>query len=369
MKIRVDLSCSDKDDSYDILIDSGIFGAKPDKNITDIFNSIGLKGRVFVIMSKTVAGLYEKVIISFLKNAGIEPLILTLPDGEVTKSLRYFSDIQDKLVENRLERSDFIIAFGGGVIGDMAGFAAATYLRGINFIQIPTTLLADVDSSVGGKTGIDHPKGKNLIGAFYQPKAVIIDVGLLKSLNKRELVNGFAEVIKYGAVLDGELFSYLENNYGKILSYDGDSLTHIIERSCSIKADVVKKDEKEAGLRSVLNFGHTLGHAIETLYDYENIKHGEGIAIGMVFAAALSKKLGLCGGETVRRVKNLIENSGLPVKIPEFTPEQYINAMKLDKKVNEKQIKFVLIADIGSFEFKRLDFDLIYDFLKTLPKK
>ena len=368
MKIRVDLSRSVKDDSYDILIDSGIFGAKPDKNITDIFNSIGLKGRAFVITSKTVAGLYEKVIISFLKNAGIDALILTLPDGEATKSLRYFSDIQDKLIENRIERSDYIVALGGGVIGDLAGFAAATYLRGINFIQIPTTLLADVDSSVGGKTGIDHPKGKNLIGAFYQPKAVIIDVNLLKSLDKRELVNGFAEVIKYGAVLDGELFSYLENNYGKILSYDGNSLTHIIERSCSIKADVVKKDEKEAGLRSVLNFGHTLGHAIETLYDYENIKHGEGIAIGMVFAAALSKKLGLCGGETVRRIENLIKNSGLPVKIPEFTPEQYINAMKLDKKVSEKQIKFVLIKDIGSYEFKKLDFDFISDFLKALPK-
>jgi 3-dehydroquinate synthase len=367
MKIRVDLNLTAKDNGYDILIDSGIVSGGYNKETAAVLSSSGLnlKGRALVITCKTVNGLYGNAVSSFLKNYGADDFaVMVLPDGEATKSLGYLSDIHDRLVENRFERSDFIIAFGGGVIGDIAGFAAATYLRGINFIQVPTTLLADVDSSVGGKTGIDHPKGKNLIGAFYQPKAVLIDVDLLKTLDKRELINGFAEVIKYGAVLDAGFFAYLEKGYEKVLSYDKDALTHIIERSCSIKAEVVKEDEKEAGLRSVLNFGHSLGHAVETLYNYETVKHGEAISIGMVFAAALSKKMGLCSEETVKRIRNLIKNSGLPSDIPGFTPEQYINAMKLDKKVSEKQIKFVLVKDIGKYEFRKLDFDFILSFLK-----
>ncbi len=367
MKIRVDLNLTAKDNGYDILIDSGIVSGGYNKETAAVLSSSGLnlKGRILVVTSKTVEGLYGNAVSSFLKNYGADDFaFMVLPDGESTKSLKYLSDIHDRLVESRFERSDFIVAFGGGVIGDIAGFAAATYLRGINFIQVPTTLLADVDSSVGGKTGIDHPKGKNLIGAFYQPKAVLIDVGLLKTLDKRELINGFAEVIKYGAVLDAGFFAYLEGGYEKVLSYDEDALTYIIERSCDIKAEVVKEDEKEAGLRSVLNFGHSLGHAVETLYNYETVKHGEAIAIGMVFAAALSKKIGLCGEETVKRIVNLIKNSGLPSDIPNFTPEQYINAMKLDKKVSEEQIKFVLVKDIGKYEFRKLDFDFILSFLK-----
>ncbi len=378
MKIRVDLNLSSCDNSYDILIESGILkncinAAERRRNgncsfeyeeTAGILKSAGLKGRTFIITSETVNGLYGKDISAFLKEYGVkEEAIFVLPDGEKTKSLEYLSRIYDRLIEKKLERSDFIVAFGGGVIGDLAGFAAATYLRGIKFIQVPTTLLADVDSSVGGKTGIDHHAGKNLIGAFYQPKAVIIDVDLLKTLDKRELINGFAEVIKYGAVLDAELFAYLETNYEKIISFDKDSLIHIIQKSCSIKAAIVKEDEKEEGVRSVLNFGHSLGHAVEALYNYEGIKHGEAISIGMIFAAKLSKKLGLCFEDTVSKVKNLIKNSGLPADIPKFSPEQYLNAMKLDKKVNERQIKFVLIKEIGKFEFKKLDFDFIHDFL------
>lgn len=369
MKIRVDLSSSTKDSSYDILIGSGIVNAKAGDEIINVFNSAGLKNRAFVITSETVSGLYRSLLNGFLENAGIKPVVLSLPDGEGTKSLKYLSYIYDELIKNRFERGDFIIAFGGGVIGDLSGFAAATYLRGINFIQIPTTLLADVDSSVGGKTGIDHPGGKNLIGAFYQPRCVIIDVDFLDTLSERELKNGFAEVIKYGAVLDNEFFIYLENNYEKILSRHKDSLMHIIEKSCAIKADVVNKDEKEAGLRSVLNFGHSLGHAVETLYNYETVKHGEAIAIGMVFASMLSEDLGLCTGETAGRVKTLIKNSGLPVKVPDFSPEEYINAMKLDKKVKGKLIKFVLIKDIGSFVFKELDFEYLMKFLKKIKDR
>jgi 3-dehydroquinate synthase len=371
MKIRVEPESSGKKDGYDIIIDAGIIGGNPAGKTVSLLNSAGinLKAGFLAVTTKTVHGLYGDKFSAFLKKCGIENFdFIVLPDGESTKSLKYLSDIHDRLIDKRMERSDYIIAFGGGVIGDLAGFAAATYLRGINFIQVPTTLLADVDSSVGGKTGIDHPKGKNLIGSFYQPKAVLIDVDMLKTLDKRELANGFAEVIKYGAALDADFFKYLESNYKKILTYDEESLIHIIERSCSIKADIVNKDEKESGLRSVLNFGHSLGHAVETLYNYENIKHGEAIAVGMVFAAKLSKHLGLCGEEDVNRIKNLIINSGLPADIPDFTPEQYINAMKLDKKVADKQIKFVLIKRIGTFEFKMLDFGLIYDYLTKLTK-
>ncbi|MGC8555118.1 MAG: 3-dehydroquinate synthase [Candidatus Acidulodesulfobacterium sp.] len=367
MKIRVEPESSGKKNGYDIIIDTGIIGGISAGKTDSLLNSaaINLKAGFLTVTTKTVHGLYGDKFSAFLKKCGIENFdFIILPDGESAKSLKYLSDIHDRLIDKRMERSDYIIALGGGVAGDLAGFAAATYLRGINFIQVPTTLLADVDSSVGGKTGIDHPKGKNLIGSFYQPKAVLIDVDLLKTLDKRELANGFAEVIKYGAALDADFFSYLESNYKKILAYDEESLIHIIERSCSIKADIVNKDEKESGLRSVLNFGHSLGHAIETLYNYENIKHGEAIAIGMVFAAKLSKHLGLCGEEDADRIKNLIINSGLPADIPDFTPEQYVNAMKLDKKVADKQIKFVLIKGIGTYEFKMLDFNLILDYLK-----
>ncbi|MHB1664857.1 MAG: 3-dehydroquinate synthase [bacterium] len=359
MKIRVDLAHSAKDASYDILINSNI-------SIGTILESIGIKKRVCIVTCKTVNDLYGFSISNLLNSAGIEPVFIILPDGETAKSIKYLSYVYDELIKNRFERSDYIIAFGGGVIGDLAGYAAASYLRGVNFVQIPTTLLSDVDSSVGGKTGIDHFSGKNLIGAFYQPKIVIIDVDFLDSLDKRELMNGFAEVIKYGAVLDEDLFLYLEDNLDKIMLKDKQSLMHIIESSCLIKANVVNKDEKENGLRSVLNFGHSLGHAIETLFNYGTIKHGEAISIGMVFASKLSKELNLCGNETIDRLETLIRNSGLPAEIPKFSPEEYINAMKLDKKVEDKSIKFILIKGIGSFKFEKLDFAFIYKFLKDL---
>ncbi|RZD15680.1 MAG: 3-dehydroquinate synthase [Candidatus Acididesulfobacter guangdongensis] len=359
MKIKVDLSHSLKDASYDILIDSNI-------SIGEILKSAGIRKRVSIVTCKTVNDLYGNSIGNALKSAEIEPFFILLPDGESAKSIKYLSYVYDELIKNRFERSDYIIAFGGGVIGDIAGYASASYLRGVNFIQIPTTLLSDVDSSVGGKTGIDHPAGKNLIGAFYQPKIVIIDVDFLNSLDNRELINGFAEVIKYGAVLDRDLFLYLENNLDKIMSKDKQSLMHIIESSCLIKADIVNKDEREGGVRSVLNFGHSLGHAIETLYNYKTIKHGEAISIGMVFASKLSKELNLCSSETVNRLERLIENSGLPTEIPKFSPEEYINAMKLDKKVEDESIKFVLINNIGNFKFEKLDFAFIRKFLENI---
>ena len=379
-KVRVDLSGSANDKSYDILIGPGIISGvggpagvgqavAPGFFDSGVGGRIKKRGRVFVITCETVNKLHFSSLERFFGGAGINPVAFILPDGESTKSLKYISLLYDELIKNRAERADYIAAFGGGVIGDAAGFAAATYLRGINFIQIPTTLLADVDSSVGGKTGIDHPGGKNLIGAFYQPEAVLIDTGFLDTLDDRDMANGFSEVIKYGAVLDGDFFNYLESNHKTILSRDKEGLSRIIERSCAIKAGVVNKDEKESGFRSVLNFGHSLGHAVETLYNYETLKHGEAVAIGMVFAAAVSKETGLCGEESVLRLKSLIENSGLPVNAPDFTPEQYINAMKLDKKVDDGLIKFVLMKDIGGFGFRALDFEFIRNFLKKYIEK
>ncbi len=374
MKIRVDLSGSVDDYSYDISIGSCIISECADTSDIDdetmkVIKEVDIKGRVCVVTTETVNGLYGRLLNNFLNRLGIESFIIVLPDGEETKSMKYLSYIYDKLVENRFERGWSIIAFGGGVIGDIVGFTAATYLRGGNFIQIPTTLLADVDSSVGGKTGIDHPGGKNLIGAFYQPKCVIIDVDLLSTLEYRELKSGFAEIIKYGAVLDREFFVYLENNYKAILSRDTKSLKHVIHKSCAIKADVVKKDEKELGLRAVLNFGHSLGHAIEVLYNYKIVKHGEAIAIGMVFSAMVSEDLGLCTAETVNKIKSLLENSELPIIIPDFSPEDYANAMRLDKKVNDRLIKFVLVKEIGKFVFKELDFEYLRKFIKKIQNK
>lgn len=390
MKIRVDLSKCIKDESYDVIIDSGIFGTGTEKetlyegekigrgkiephnennelkDLSSTFNSIGVKGRVFVVTCKTVNNLYGRHLKKVLEKLGLKYTFIVLPDGEKVKSPEYLSQLYDDLVKNRFERSDFIIAFGGGVIGDLAGFAASTYLRGINLIQIPTTLLADVDSSVGGKTGINHSGGKNLIGSFYQPKCVIIDTDFLGTLDGRELKNGFSEVIKYGAILDKDLFQYLEENIAKILWADKESLVHIIQKSCGLKAYVVGRDEKESGFRSVLNFGHTLGHAVETLYDYKKIKHGEAVAIGMVFASLVSKELGLCNEETVKRLGNLIRNSELPAEIPPFKPEEYINVIKSDKKTSSNLIKFVLIKEIGEFSFQELDFDYLYNFLKKL---
>lgn len=365
--VRVDLSRPAGNDGYDITIGPGIIRGKNPAGAhflnSPVFDKIRRRGRIFVITCEKVNSLYIKSVEDFFGSAGIGIARIILPDGESAKSLKYLSFIYDGLVREKAERGDYIAAFGGGVVGDIAGFAAATYLRGIKFIQIPTTLLADVDSSVGGKTGIDHPGGKNLIGAFYQPEVVLIDIEFLSTLDGRELVNGFAEVIKYGAVLDRKLFDYLESGYGNILAGNREALSFIIERSCEIKADVVRKDEKEAGLRSVLNFGHSLGHAVEALYNYETLKHGEAVAIGMVFAAGLSEKLSLCGKEDVGRLKLLIQNSGLPVKIPDFSVEQYINVMKLDKKVDEKIIKFVLMKGIGDFEFRSLEFQFLRDFL------
>jgi 3-dehydroquinate synthase len=247
-----------------------------------------------------------------------------------------------------LERCDLVVAFGGGVIGDLAGFAAGILRRGIRFVQIPTTLLAQVDSSVGGKTGINHPLGKNMIGAFYQPRAVIADTATLDTLPDRELSAGLAEVIKHGAILDAGFFDWIEANIGKLVARDHAALAHAIARSCEIKADVVARDEREGGLRAVLNFGHTFGHAIEAGMGYGAWLHGEAVGCGMVMAADMSQRLGLVDATTVERVRQLVRAAGLPVSAPDLGTARWIELMEVDKKNEGGAIKFILIKPLGT---------------------
>jgi 3-dehydroquinate synthase len=259
------------------------------------------------------------------------------------------------LISERLERKSCIVALGGGVIGDLVGFAAATYLRGVPYVQVPTTLLAQVDSSVGGKTAVNHKEGKNLIGAFYQPRLVLIDAAVLRSLPQRELIAGLAEVIKYGIIEDLALFSLLEEKIAKIIEHDRQLLIQIIATSCAIKARVVEKDEREEDFRAVLNFGHTIGHALEAVTNYQRYLHGEAVGIGMAQAAAISVDQGFCDQPSLKRIRRLIEKAGLPLEIPpEVSRERLIQCMEVDKKSAEGKIKFVMCEGIGKIRFRSL---------------
>lgn len=294
-----------------------------------------------VVSNETVAPLYFQKLLPNL--AGRDVASVNLPDGEAYKTVAQMQTILDQLVENGANRDTTVVALGGGVVGDIAGFAAACYMRGVNFVQVPTTLLAQVDSSVGGKTGVNHEKGKNLIGAFHQPQVVLIDTATLETLPDRELKAGLAEVIKYGAICDAEFFAWLEANMTSLLQRDPDALAHAILRSCELKAEVVAEDEREAGRRATLNFGHTFGHAIEHCQGYGKWLHGEAVATGMVMAAELS---GLTEKD-IERLAGLIASAGLPVEPPKIAAEDWISAMGLDKKVQGKKLRFVLLDAIG----------------------
>jgi 3-dehydroquinate synthase len=303
--------------------------------------------RVIVVTNPTVAGHHLAPLQQGLAAAGIRFEVVTIPDGEAYKTWQTLYDIHARLLEVKAERGTTLIALGGGVIGDIAGFAAATYQRGMPFIQIPTTLLAQVDSSVGGKTAVNHPLGKNMIGAFYQPRAVLIDTDALKTLPDRELHAGLAEVIKYGAIRDRPFFEWLEANIGKLVAREPDALAYAIERSCRNKAEVVAADERERGERMLLNFGHTFGHAIETGLGYGEWLHGEAIAAGMVMAADLSRTLGLIDAGDAQRLQLLIEHAGLPARAPELGAQRYLEFMVHDKKAAGGTIRFVLLRSIG----------------------
>ncbi|MEW6313124.1 MAG: 3-dehydroquinate synthase [Pseudomonadota bacterium] len=303
--------------------------------------------KVAIVTNTTVAPLYLDVLGQALGRQGVEVVPIVLPDGEQYKTWETLNRIFDALLENRCERKTTLIALGGGVIGDLAGFAAATYLRGVPFIQVPTTLLAQVDSSVGGKTGVNHPLGKNMIGAFYQPRLVLADTGTLDTLLERELAAGIAEVIKYGLIRDPDFFEWLEGNVEKLSVRDPRALAHAIERSCRNKAEVVAADEHEGGVRALLNLGHTFGHAIEAGMGYGTWLHGEAVAAGTVLAADMSRRMGLITDTDVARIKELFQRARLPVVAPDLGAARYLELMGLDKKVEGGKLRLVLLKAIG----------------------
>lgn len=303
-------------------------------------------GKVAVISNTTVAPLYAAAI--HAARRGRETHDVVLPDGEVHKTLATVSTVFDALLERRFARDDLIVALGGGVIGDIAGFAAACYQRGIGFVQIPTTLLAQVDSSVGGKTGVNHPLGKNMIGAFHQPRAVVIDTTTLRSLPTREFRAGLAEVIKYGLICDAPFFDWLETNVDALLALEATALTHAVQLSCATKAAIVARDEFEQGDRALLNLGHTFGHAIERAGGYSRWLHGEAVAAGMLLAATMSQRCGWMSAAEVARIKALLERCGLPTQMRgALTIDDALAAMSLDKKVKGGRIRLVLMRGIG----------------------
>jgi 3-dehydroquinate synthase len=303
---------------------------------------------VLIVSNTTVAPLYAATLVAGLPGKRVVSCIL--PDGEQYKSLATAGRVFDALVDHRLNRDVTIVALGGGVVGDIAGFAAACYQRGVAYAQIPTTLLAQVDSSVGGKTGVNHPGGKNLIGAFYQPIAVIADTQTLETLPDRELRAGLAEVVKYGCVADAELFVWLEDNIERVLARESAALTHVIARSCAIKAEIVAADERERNLRAILNFGHTFGHAIEAATAYETYLHGEAVALGMLIAADLSRRTGRLDAPAERRIAALLHRAGLPTLCPRVGAARAMDLMRMDKKVLGGSVRLVLLQSLGRAE-------------------
>ena len=325
--------------SYPIHIGAGLIGR------ADLYGEY-LSGRsAAIVTNEVVAPLYLPALRQALQGTRITEILV--PDGEQAKSWQVLNRVFDALLKARCGRDTLIVALGGGVIGDLAGFAAAVYQRGVSFVQVPTTLLAQVDSSVGGKTAINHALGKNMIGAFHQPRAVIADLATLDTLPQRELRAGIAEVIKHGVALDAAFFQWLEQNLDKLLARDRGALAHAVRRSCELKAAIVAADEREAGSRALLNLGHTFGHAIEAGSGYGTWLHGEAVAAGMVMAAELSSRLGLLDQNSCLRIRKLVERAGLPVKAPPLRPEEMLALMSVDKKAARGERRFVVLQSIG----------------------
>lgn len=330
--------------SYPIFIGTGVLGQ------SDLLQPYFTGRQLCIVTNTTVAALYEKKIRDLLARSNPEAQIsiVRLPDGERFKTLETLNEIFDVLLQERHNRKTTLLALGGGVVGDMAGFAAATYQRGVDFVQIPTTLLSQVDSSVGGKTGVNHPLGKNMIGAFYQPRAVLIDTDVLRTLPARELAAGLAEVIKYGLIADADFFAWLETNIEALNNRDPQALIYAIRRSCEIKADIVGQDEFEGGIRAILNLGHTYGHAIETEMGYGTWLHGEAVAAGMVMACELSVDLGWLSPDILSRARELLGRAKLPVAPPQGrSAEAFLKHMAVDKKVMDGSIRLVLLQACG----------------------
>lgn len=335
--VRVNLA----ERSYEIKIAAGLLKRLGKELISDLGQA-----EVALVTDSNVASLYLKTAEESLIEAGFAPGVAVVPAGEEQKSLKWVSKLYDQFFEMELERGSLVLALGGGMIGDLAGFAAATFMRGVPFVQVPTTLLAQVDSSVGGKVAVNHKYGKNMIGAFYQPRAVYIDPETLRSLPEEELRSGLAEVVKYGIILDAEFFGFLEENVAKILALDIDVILEIIGRCCRLKAQVVEEDEREAGLRAILNYGHTTAHALESLLEYKGIRHGQAVAVGMVVASEVAERMGLIEKEITRRQEHLLERLGLPIKM-NAKVDEVLSLTFHDKKVKGGRLRFVLPRRIG----------------------
>ena len=353
-----------KTENYPILVDWGWLD-----QLGRCMNEAGLMGRVHIISDDRVYPHYGEEVRQCLKEAGFDVDSYTIPSGEQSKSPEMASRIYDWLIENRVERGDSIVALGGGVVGDLAGFIAATILRGISFVQVPTSLMAMVDSSIGGKVGMDHQRGKNLIGAFYQPRLVFMDIKTLSTLPKRELNSGWAEVIKHALIRDAQLLDLLDNMTKELIELERIITTDAIARSVVIKGTVVSEDEKEKGLRTILNYGHTIAHGLEAATGYERFLHGEAVAIGMMGAAMISRRLGLLSEDDVKRQQRILQKFGLPVDCAKADVNAVYKAIQLDKKVKGKRVRWVLLDGIGSTVIRDdVSDDIVENVIKELAK-
>lgn len=333
--------------TYDIVIGTNLLN-----DFAHFAPHIGKKAAI--VTNETVAQWYLQPLENLLKNNGVATFSVILPDGEQHKNHESLNHIYDSLLANHADRKTTLIALGGGVIGDTVGYAAATYQRGVPLIQIPTTLLSQVDSSVGGKTAINHPRGKNMIGAFYQPKLVLADLDTLATLPEREFAAGMAEVIKYALLGDADFLVWLENNMPEIHAKNPQIISQMVAHCCQMKADIVAQDETEQGIRAHLNLGHTFGHAIEAQMGYGNWLHGEAVAAGMVMAAELSQQLGYIGSDEIERVKNIIRAAHLPDTPPKFSEEEWLAHMRHDKKVDEGKMRFITLKNLGAAQIETL---------------
>jgi len=363
MTLSSTVSVSLGERSYKILIQAGLLS-----RLEGRLSELAVKGKVGVVTDRHVAGYYLSGMLHQLKKCGVDAVPIVLPPGERSKKLDTITHILDVMARHRFERSSFLFALGGGVVGDIAGFAAAIYQRGIPFIQIPTTLIAQSDSSVGGKTGVDHRLGKNLIGAFYQPKEVWIDPLTLRTLPMREWVAGLAEVIKYGIIADEGFFSYLQREMPGLLKRKPDIVSAAVKRSCEIKAQVVAADERESDRRRILNYGHTIGHALETLGRYESLIHGEAVGIGLAQEADVACFLGVCDRSVVQRIQAIVQAAGLPERMPQWTAAKIWKAMLHDKKVSGGQVVGVWPERIGHVRMMPIDEPTFCQWHQTLPK-
>jgi len=330
-----------------------------------LMQELTLGKNVALITDSRVSNLHGNRVMAVLREHGYRPFLISVPEGEDYKSLATATGIYDELIARKMDRRSPILALGGGVIGDLAGFVAGTFLRGVPFLQIPTTLLAQVDSSIGGKMAVDHPRGKNLIGCFYQPRLVFVELDFLSTLPLREFIAGLAEVVKYGLIADRSFFEYLEQHRFLIQNRNPAVIGQVVTRCCEIKADFVEKDEKEEiGVRTILNYGHTLGHALETVAAYRGYSHGEAVALGMVFASQLSVRLGLMKEEEQKRLVSLLKDFGLPVQLPKVEVDSLLKTIEYDKKVISGEIQFVLTKGIGHAIISReVSLDIIRELL------